>query len=1211
MNALLAFEWRFHLRQRTTLAAVVMVGVFSALLVNTNFGPKNLFINGPFVIWQSLSLILLTAIFVSAVVSSNAVLRDDASNMAEIIYATPTSPQRLLWVRFAGVWMVVVAVYVVALLVLMLAPHVLHVPVERLGPLRADYYLSALMTFVIPSLTVVTATLFAVTLLTRNTLATLVAGIVLYAVYMMIASVTSSPLMAASKPQSAAAMTTAALADPFGISAYYHQARYWTADLRNTHVISMRGTYLANRVIWLLVAAGVMIGVHRVGLRRKTSSGRRANANARRTRNMTPAVAQPTLAGATEHTAARVGALVGNVRGMLAFRATRSIALMDLRFILLSWPAVALMAVWGALITTELLSATMQTEYGTQLIRTSAILVEAIQQPLLFFGTVVLIFFGPEVIWRARGAHMDQLLDATPTGNGVQYAAHFAALSVLLCVLALEAMGIAIALQAARHEAPVQWSVYASLWVTTIWPLWLFAAMVIFVQTLCSNRYVGMLAALAMACAQHLWTPFGIDHPLLRFAAAPPVVYSDVAGFGAAVWSSVVLLVYWTVFAAMLMFAALALWHRGHPTTLWTRVAAMRRVVPHATLFAVAAICTVGLGSYIAYRTVSHGRYNTPMQVQEWRVAYEKTYGSRIPYSPTVRTIKAAVSIYPTEHRFTVAGEYMVFNETPTAVDTIWLAVRRESDSVVASMNGQPAVLVDSTFGMYAFVPAAPLARGDSAIVAFSFERDESGVRADADQSAIGPQASYVELRRVMPSVGYRWSYMVTDNRVRSTYGLAPIDTSEIFPQELIRAFDLQLSTGDYQTPVASGVLTYERKAGDRTERHYHVVGPVPNVFNLASGRYDVSRTTQGDVSVEVYHMPSHNYNVPRMLRAAERSLAYMTARFSPYPHRVLRIVEVSSAFPSAAFATPGTIYFAEDRGFLTRAPGADGLDLVARRTAHEVAHQWWGHQLAPARAPGNLLMVESFAKYIEQRIVAGIQDESRAAFIREYDHDRYLQGRTGAEGEEPSLLRMGGDDYLYYGKGAIVMAAIRDVVGESHLERTMQSMLPAFDSTSHVVTAPEFLRRLVSGVTPHDSALVHEWLAAVTLYDLAIDSAIVVAAPAAGSDSAALVSSGEAHSGSVSRLRVYVSAQKVVRDGRNERVVPMDEIIEVAVAAVAPDAQGDQPRYVGRHRITSGANILEIGIPSPVASMQVTIDPSFLRIDRERTNNSVRVTGR
>jgi aminopeptidase N len=165
------------------------------------------------------------------------------------------------------------------------------------------------------------------------------------------------------------------------------------------------------------------------------------------------------------------------------------------------------------------------------------------------------------------------------------------------------------------------------------------------------------------------------------------------------------------------------------------------------------------------------------------------------------------------------------------------------------------------------------------------------------------------------------------------------------------------------------------------------------------------------------------------MLTAATTTLDVLGARYGRYPHSALRIAEVPVGWGFGAFALPGMILFTEDRGFLSD-PRADDVDLVTRRVAHEVAHQWWGHTLDAVDVPGASLLVETLAKHSEQLVVSALHGERSLAAILAFDEDRYFAGRAQEPDSEPVLLETSGEAYLYYGKGAIVMNGLRDLLG-------------------------------------------------------------------------------------------------------------------------------------------------------------------------------------
>ncbi|MCB0388817.1 MAG: hypothetical protein KDD23_09200, partial [Winogradskyella sp.] len=68
----------------------------------------------------------------------------------------------------------------------------------------------------------------------------------------------NSPLLAQAVPASPESMAMAAVADPYGIAAFFEQTQYWTPFQKNTQLLSFSGLFLLNRVVWMLVGLVVL-----------------------------------------------------------------------------------------------------------------------------------------------------------------------------------------------------------------------------------------------------------------------------------------------------------------------------------------------------------------------------------------------------------------------------------------------------------------------------------------------------------------------------------------------------------------------------------------------------------------------------------------------------------------------------------------------------------------------------------------------------------------------------------------------------------------------------------------------------------------------------------------------------------------------------------------------------------------------------------------
>jgi hypothetical protein len=263
---LLRFELRYQMRRVAFVAVAVLSALLGLVLITTGFGPAGVDIGSPYVVTLSLGLLSLPAVFSLTIFCAEAALRDTEHGMTELVFATPVGKLRWLGARFGGALLAGFAGLVLADLVLLLAPLVVAIEPARQGLLRPAAHLWALAVIVLPNLLLVGALLFACATLTRSTIATYVAAVGIYALYWVAAFLVDSPLMASSAPPTREALARAAVLDPFGLSAFFEQTRYWPVAERDVRPVTLTGRLLVNRLLWLglslsaLSFAGALVG---------------------------------------------------------------------------------------------------------------------------------------------------------------------------------------------------------------------------------------------------------------------------------------------------------------------------------------------------------------------------------------------------------------------------------------------------------------------------------------------------------------------------------------------------------------------------------------------------------------------------------------------------------------------------------------------------------------------------------------------------------------------------------------------------------------------------------------------------------------------------------------------------------------------------------------------------------------------------------------
>jgi ABC-2 type transport system permease protein len=189
-------------------------------------------------------------------------------------------------------------------------------------------------------------------------------------------------------------------------------------------------------------------------------------------------------------------------------------------------------------------------------------------------------------------------------------------------------------------------------------------------------------------------------------------------------------------------------------------------------------------------------------------------------------------------------------------------------------------------------------------------------------------------------------------------------------------------------------------------------------VFNVAAGRWAVKR---GPGTAVFYH-PGHPYNVDSLLEALNGARRWYAAWFGPYPWKELRLNEFP-AYANYARGNATNIFFSESVGFLSRPMG--GSDMAFTVAAHEAAHQWWGHILAPGEGPGGIVLAEGAANFatlmlLEQmrglpaRLDFATEIEAQYGELRQPSTEKPLAETLDLEGRR-------GNETVVYDKGGWV----------------------------------------------------------------------------------------------------------------------------------------------------------------------------------------------
>ncbi|PTL75862.1 M1 family aminopeptidase [Vitiosangium sp. GDMCC 1.1324] len=1200
LSELIRFEWRYHSRQAAFAAAALGFFFFGFALTATGFGPASVKLHAPWLVAESLGFLSLLSVFALAIFSANAVTRDDEHRMAELLYCTPVGKFQYLASRFAGSFLAALCAFSFSVVGMLVASFMPWQDAERAGAVNVFSYLWAFAVLVLPNMLFAAALLFSLAASTRSTLASHVGAVAVYVLYFICAALTDSPLMAGSAPGSGDGLALAALVDPFGLSGFFDQTRYWTSAEQNTRFVALRGVFLLNRLVTLAAAALLLVGVYRLfsfRVLRKSKGAGGSGSGVHGVSEGSGPVFPHMLPerGLRALTRAPAPADRGTLGPWLA--AYGSAVKLELRTLLKSIPFLLVLLLWVALVATEILSDLKGGEYGSLSHPTTSLILSSLRQPLSLMGMIVLVYYSTELIWRERRFRFADTLAATPVLGSAFVASKWTALAVLILSIIVSGIFVGLAVQVSHGYWNFEPGLYLSLFYFEGVPLLLFAAAAVFLHALSPGRYVGMLLVLLAGLLRQQGGALGLEHHLWRFASAPRVPYSDMNGFGHLATPFHWFMIHWGALGLLLGVGASVLWRSAVGSTLGERLRFLRRgwARTHRPVSVLLLAVWALTGGWILYNTDGLNERMSARELLDWKADYEKAYKpfAQLP-RPTISSVTTDVELYPEDRRSRVSGRYQLVNETKTDIHEVLVAVGRRARQVELSVPGAKLASRDERFGMYRFELDEPLAPGGRTELHFAFEFSNPGFVDDEPDTSLVGNGSFIMSLRGFPSMGYRATYELQEPRERRKRGLPEGTQREDSPHgeepEVTEwlDFDATVSTSADQIAVAPGRLERQWEKDGRRYFHYRSESRMTNFFAFASARYEVSKLQHRDITIEIYSHPGHGYNVERMLRASAATLDYMEKHFGPYPHEQLRIVEVPSYWRFGGLAMPGTIFFVENRGFLTDSTDPERLDLVSRRIAHEVAHQWWGHQLSPVRGAGASTLVESLTKYSELMVMEGMYGRERVRDFLSFELDRYLSGRSNEEGREMPLARVGDQPYIYYGKGALVMYALKELLGEEPVNRALRELLRVQGGPGGAPTTRDLLAQLYAVAPRELHPLVNDWLEEITLYDLKLESAAVTPLP-----------------GGRYEVKMRIAAARSRADGSgNESPVGLDEKIPVGIFSAHPDSASGSNHilYLQPCALRSGLNELSAVVDAKPAV--VAVDPYITRVDRSRFDN-------
>lgn len=1194
-SSIARFEIRYQLKNPVfwvSAAIFFLLGFGMAASANVSIGtPGAVHENSPYAVTIAICLLSIFYLFVITSFVANAVVRDDMTGFGPMIRATPLSRGQFLAGRFSGGLVIAILGYLAVPLGIAIGSAMPWVDPETVGPGGFAAYVWPFIVIALPNLLLSAAFLFMLATLTRSMLASYIGVLVFVMGYLIATSVL------AQQPEY---QDLLARFEPLGMGAISEATRYWTADEMNSQLLPLSGNVLFNRLFALALAALFLaITWWRFSMTQRAPSKRKLRRlEKRRRKDATAAAAEPAMGGRT-------------VMPADGWPTTAAVFWQRLKLetaqVLKSPGLIVLLLI--ALIFTSVNLYFAETLYGTPSYPLTADVITSVQSGMGLFTMIVAVFYGGELVWREREVRFNELVDSTPAPAWSIYVPKILAILAVLLLMALAGMATGVMIQLIKGATAINFGAYfISFVIPQSIDLLLIAILAVFVQVLSPNKYVGWGLMLVWFVSRIFLINLGYTNILYLYGSGPGEPLSDMNGSGGFWIGGMWARVYWGCFGILLLVIAHWLWPRGTVVAVKPRVkqAGGRITKPSAAIAAAALAGMVGSGVVIHHNISELNLYRTSDQIEAQTAEYERKYlrYESLP-QPVVTDVNFDVAIYPDRRRMDVTGYYLLRNDTDAAIEQVHL---RQGDITVnfSELVLEGAALAEHDekhqYRIYRF--ASPLEPGESARLDFRSTIWRRGFANGAPATDAVHNGTFVNNFAFAPIVGMDRGGLLSDRTQRRRQGLpdelrmAKLEDESALDENYIHAdwvnSRIRVSTSSDQVPLAPGRKVSDEIRGDRRVAVFESPAPILNFFSIQSARYAVAQDRAGDVLLSVYHDPKHDWNVPKMLAAMKRSISYFTENFGPYQFDYARIVEFPG-YSSFAQAFAGTMPYSESIGFAADVRDPDTIDYVSYVTAHELAHQYWAHQIVGADMQGGTVLSETLAQYSALMVMKDLYGPDKIRRFLKYELDQYLGNRKAEVVEELPLYRVENQGYIHYRKGSLVMYLLQERLGEEAVNRALARLLDRFRFRG--APYPRSLDLLTElrkeAETPQQQALITDLFERITVYDLKAHEARTVK-NADGSWTTTLV----------------VEAAKYYADGTGtEKRTDLSEEIEIGAFAERP-GQGAFDRAdvlsFERRPVTNGRQTFSISTKRKPAF--VGIDPYNFYIDRDSDDNVVSV---
>ncbi|MFN3189630.1 MAG: ABC transporter permease/M1 family aminopeptidase [Aureliella sp.] len=1185
------FELNYWLRSMMvyvfmTIVFVLVLAATSSDNVQVGGSLENANRNSPYTVQMMYAALSIISVVMTAAFANGAASRDFMYNTHQILFTKPIKKFSYVMGRFWGAALVAMVPMIGVSLGILLAKHVPWVDSENWGPVYWSAHFWGVVGFAIPNAIIVSALIFAVAVYTRSTITAFIAAIIL-----IVGSAVASSLVSDLDNR-----TLAAMVDPFGSTAIEDTTRYWTVAERNTQVVPLSGLLLGNRILWLAISMSVLaLAYARFSFAERAIRKSQQNvANSGEASAVAPQAGTVAIPAAqfNHNWQARVSQLWSQVKVdfVETIRSNVFIVLMMVT-ILNTSVAVTFQASEG---------------FGLSSLPVTYNIVDLIRGSMYAFLIGIIAFYTGVLVWKERDSKLDEVYDALPQSTWTIFLGKLISMMCIVAIVLWIGVVVGITVQAFSGYTRFQLGLYfTEIMVLDLLSMFFLVMLSMLAHVVSPNKYIGYFLFIILVIVNSFgWAMLDISSGMVSYGDLPGYIYSDMFGYTPYTSALRAFAVYWLLFSALIAIGCILYWQRGKERHVGQRLRAAVRNFRGglAGVGALTAGAWILCACWVFYNTMIQNEIISSADARERQGTYEKQFkeAHQNQAQPHVTKVKYTIDLYPERRGLNFVGEQEIVNRSDQPITELYL---NYTDGMETAVEVENATLQDAyeDLNYYIFKFDPPMEPEQSLTMKYTVSYEPVGFEDSISRNDIVSNGTFFN-NTIAPQIGYQSGAELTSKGDRKEEGLSEIQSlmPTLDPEDLMNRRETYISGVnewvDVETTisttndiaVAPGSLIKRWEEDGRNYFHYKVDHPSLNFYSFISADYKVRANTWNGIDIEVYYHPEHEWNVDNMMRSIRDSLIYYTENFGPYKHKQARIIE----FPriaSFAQAFPGTMPYSEGIGFIADIQEKDDIDMVYYVVAHEMAHQWWAHQVIGSNMQGSTLLSETMAQYSALMVMEKTFGRDIMRKFLQYEMDNYLASRGSEQLKERPLIKVeASQGYIHYRKGSCAMYYLKEMIGEDKINSVLKGLVERFGYQEPPYPTSLDLVEGLREVTPPDlQYLLTDLFEEITLFSNSTESATYEELP-----------DGKY------KIKLDVVCKKFRADAKGkETEVEVDDWIEIGAFAQPEEGRRyGKTLYRERKKMKGATNSFEF--ITDELPHRVGIDPFALLIDRGPKDN-------